>query len=329
MPLFTIKYINYTRKHQFDIPEAKFLQDLSFTQSVKPNAIHQCLIVWSDDFGPGFPKTAESELVFATVKGTSDGDHFILKGGIYDLQIGEKDVTVTVVYATFFELYYENNNDPYTRPYYLSDIKSPPGFFIDAYDINKQSWIENDFVNIYSQNVLELTATSNANKLGIFLSNFPATLQAINVIGSSHFLKWIVLRPWQTDIISTSVIDLKEASDGFVFALYVGKESNRPVPNDTEFEQLLNKNHDILLPNAGPLRFTPGVAVDGGGIVIGPDGKPQPIDPWGPLKEQFLKVKFLIRLAETIPGELGERQRVNLANQLEVMLKTLREMDRK
>ncbi|MBK9504168.1 MAG: hypothetical protein IPO03_02105 [Bacteroidetes bacterium] len=80
------------------------------------------------------------------------------------------------------------------------------------------TWLEDGFVNIYSQGVLETSATNNANKLGLFLTNFPATLQAVNEIGQAKFLKWIVVHPYKTEAVSSSVVQLKEASNGFVFA---------------------------------------------------------------------------------------------------------------
>ena len=85
------------------------------------------------------------------------------------------------------------------------------------------TWLEDGFVNIYSQGVLETSATNNANKLGLFLTNFPATLQAVNEIGQAKFLKWIVVHPYKTEAVSSSVVQLKEASNGFVFAFYTNQ----------------------------------------------------------------------------------------------------------
>jgi len=42
---------------------------------------------------------------------------------------------------------------------------------------------------------------------------------------------------------------------------------------------------------------SPGVKVDGGGIVIGPDGVPHPVDPWGPLVAKLLSTVVILSVA--------------------------------
>lgn len=319
MPTLTQKYVNYTRNHQLDIPEATFFKDLSYTIELEPHISHDILILSWEDFGPGFPHSTRSVLIFAKVEGADDGDYFISNFGIYSIKVGTKDVVITAYYATYFELYYPNNGEPYTGLYNSPDIDTPPGYYIDAFNINKLDWVESDFVNIYSHNILETAATNSANKSGVFLTNFLPTLQAVNAIGDSKFVKWLVVRPFDTVVVSTAVMQLKQSASGFIFALY----------SDNEIDDPIRKPTKPFHREVGPVRITPGVAVDGGGFVIGPGGKPIPIDPWGPLREQIAKLNLLIKASERNPSELSERNRLMLLNQLEVLMKVVREIGRR
>jgi len=319
MPQFTKKYVNYTRKHQFDDPEATFLKDIGYSFEQAPDTTIDILILDHGDFGPPFPMTERSQLVFAKVEGSPGGDYIISNFGVYQIKIGTEDVVVTSYYATFFDLYFGNDNEPSTALYYAPDINILPGFYIDAFNIDNMTWLEGGFVNIYSQGVLETSATNNANKLGLFLTNFPATLQAVNEIGQAKFLKWIVVHPYKTEAVSSSVVQLKEASNGFVFAFYTNEDEIDPA----------NKPKFIFPREVGPVRITPGVAVDGGGFAIGPGGRPHPVGPWGPLNKQVLQLNLLIKAAENTPNEVTERTRVKLLNQLESLMQLVRELGRK
>jgi hypothetical protein len=54
MPQFTKKYVNYTRKHQFDDPKATFLKDIGYSFEQAPDTTIDILILDHGDFGPPF-----------------------------------------------------------------------------------------------------------------------------------------------------------------------------------------------------------------------------------------------------------------------------------
>lgn len=134
----------------------------------------------------------------------------------------------------------------------------------DAFSAIKGDFIDDTFVTVTSDPSL----TNQANVVGIVPTDKAQTLQALASVSSTTepFSQWI---SFNAGTASNNIINVPANSAGIAIAIY--KRSNVNIPQ--------------IDPAAGEAIFGTiigGVAVDGGGAII-INGKPHPIDPWGPL----------------------------------------------
>ena len=65
------------------------------------------------------------------------------------------------------------------------------------------------------------------------------------------------------------------------------------------------------------------VLVDAGGWGIGPDGKPHPIDPWGPLFAKLLTTMGILSLSTNMDRKLQEAARKLAAEHLDTIKESI------
>lgn len=188
--------------------------------------------------GDSFPVTAFPSLkvdgndlpfAFMCVTGGADGSQLYTTPGTQNIPVDGNDVNIIVVYAPV------EGGGPGT-----------PGVYVDAFNVDIGNFSDSDFMEVYTNGILDNAMTKTANDDGVVSSVSAEDLRSYNSVDGVPFLEWIKLD-------SASPVDnkvdysLQVNEVGFVFAFY--KTPKKQSPN---------------LSNARtkPVWLAPGVAVE-------------------------------------------------------------------
>jgi hypothetical protein len=237
---------------------------------------------------------ANLPFAFMSVVGNADDNHLYTAPGNKDITTGTNDIRITIVYA----------------PQGGGDGHGGPGVWVDAFNVDIGDFSDSDFMQVYTNNVLDNAETASANDDGIVSSANPEDMRAYPNVDSVPFLEWSKV---SGPLVTNPDYQLAKSEGGIIFAFF---QSNRRVANVPKGG------------NSGWLYVSPGVLVDGGGLVIGSDGVPHPVDPWGPLVAHLMTAVGIVSLASNMNRE-GKELAVKLAlTQLDAskaMIKTIAE----
>lgn len=288
MSTYTVNYIVYTAGHRHHHAGSQ-------TQLIPPASGVSSLGEHFPVFAPPTLPYNGNNLSFAfmSVVGNADGNHLYTSPGTKDVQTGSANIVVTVVYAPAGGI-----------------GNGGPGVWVDAFNVNTGQFSDSDFMQVLTNGSVDAAKTATANNDGVVSSATAEDMRSYAQVDGVPFLKWEKIANPNTE---TSTIDynLQRNEGGLVFAFY-------QTPDKTP----------VHPPHAGDqevwIYVSAGVKVDGGGIVIGADGKPHPVGPWGPAIDILLKTVVQAegkqRLAAT---QIGVAQKAVMA-QMEVVRKEMR-----
>ena len=136
---------------------------------------------------------------------------------------------------------------------------------LDAFLANTGSFVDDPFVDVTS----DPASTNAVDESGVVGTGVDVSLHAHDLCAGGGFLEWV-----GTGTPTGQDLPLPAGTSGLSVAVYRREELVIPRPGEL----------DVLVW----LLLLGGIASDGGGIAIGPDGKPHPVDPWGPLVAKFV-----------------------------------------
>lgn len=223
--------------------------------------------------GDSYPVTAFASLpymganlpfAFMAVSGAANGSQLYTNPGTRNIAVGSTNIKVLVVYAPAGGI---GGNGV--------------GVFVDAFNVDICDFSDSDFMSVYNGTTLNGALTAAANNDGVVPSDEAQDLRSYNAVDSVPFLQWQKLGGATVNVVDYNLARLET---GFVLAFYqTPAPINIPRPDDTA--------------KAGYIYVSPGVLVDAGGVVIGPDGKPHPVGPWGPLVAKLLSTVTILSAA--------------------------------
>lgn len=189
--------------------------------------------------------TGMAHMIFWSVTDGTQGQTY--PAGTLTQSVGSSPLTITA-------WYYPTGGDGPGRTVIIDD----------AFSAIKGDFIDDTFVTVTSDPSL----TSQANVVGVVPTAKAQTLQASASVNSTPepFSKWI---SYGAGTANNNVINVPAGATGIAIAVYEKSDINIPKIDPDAFGAIYGT-------------IIGGVAVDGGGAII-INGKPHPIDPWGPL----------------------------------------------
>jgi hypothetical protein len=229
-------------------------------------------------YGDSIPVTAFAALpymgnnlpfAFMSVAGAADGSHIYTSPGTQNIPVGNTDIKVLVVYAPAGGI----GGDGY-------------GVWVDAFNVDICDFSDSDFMKVYSNNSLDNAKTLAANNDGIVSSDSIEDLRANSTVDGVPYFEWEKVGGSTFNSLDYT---LQKLECGIVFAFY-----KTPQTGGTSY------HFDGNEAQSGWIYVSPGVMVDAGGFVIGPDGKPHPVDPWGPLTAQLMSTVAILSVSSNM-----------------------------
>lgn len=221
---------------------------------------------------------ARCPFLFWSVRHAADGN-YTRTGGRLEVPVGDTDVTVTAWYRLPSTGGGGGGGDPFVE--------------VDAFSVTLDDFV--DETPIARADPPGAQGTGEDDNLLLTVSG-PVSADVLNRLSgdaSSQFEQWVALVPGRGE--DQRLHEEKDA-DGFAVCSY-----RRPV---VEIEPL-------LIPPEGGLVLGL-VPVDGGGIIVGPDGRPRPVGPWDPsvLKALFASGLRTIEAPPWTPARVSEIQKL-------------------
>ncbi len=194
---------------------------------------------------------------FMSIVGNADDNHIYTTSGTKDVKAGSSNIVITVVYAPV------GGSGPGT-----------PGVWVDAFNVDIGQFSDSDFMQVYSNAILDTAKTAMANNDGVVNSVTAEDMRSLTQVDGVPFLKWEKIANPNAD---TATIDynLKVNESGLVFAFYQTPKKPNVKPPHAQGQEVW-------------VYVSPSVMSDGGGIVIGSDGVLHHVGPWGPVMDQML-----------------------------------------
>jgi hypothetical protein len=138
-------------------------------------------------------------------------------------------------------------------------------------------------------------------------------MRADNIVDGIPFLKWKKIVPVETIINSQDVSLIQNETDEIWFAFYQSPPITIPHRRKDFYQQWLYVSEGVL--------------IDAGGIVVGPDGIPHPVDPWGTLPAKLLSTLAILSIASNMSEDV-KTDAVNLAvKHLNSIAESFKEME--
>jgi hypothetical protein len=255
--------------------------------------------------GDSFPVTAFASLpylgnnlpfAFMSVTGAADGNHLYTTPGTQNIAVGNTNIRVLVVYAPAGG---------------IGDGKGE-GVWVDAFNVDLGDFSDADFMQVYTNGILDEAQTATANNDGVVSSAQAEDLRSLAAVDGVPFLEWQKIGGATVNNID---YDLQAHEGGFLFAFY-----KAPAP---PYIPPIKDNY-----REGWIYLSPGVLVDAGGFGIRPGGGgPVPIDPLGTLPAKLLSTIALLSLATNMDKSL-KNEAVNLAvSHLNAIAKSIKGME--
>ncbi|HMU69515.1 MAG TPA: hypothetical protein PK511_07030 [Chitinophagales bacterium] len=219
---------------------------------------------------------------FMAVKGSADGNQLFTSAGDQSIRVGSNNVTVLVVYA----------------PPGGIGVNGGPGVWVDAFNVDTCAFSDDlHFIQVFTPPTppdnLDAAKTDFANMEGEISTVTAEHMRASTTVdGAIPFLEWKQVTSNDSPVGSRDV-DLAQGQSGQIWFAFYKTPPAPPAPSIPHFNDRL-----------GWIYLSPGVLVGGGGFGIGPDGKPHPIDPDGPLMQQLLSTFAMISVSANMHEKL-------------------------
>jgi len=250
--------------------------------------------------GDSFPVTAFPFLpyngqnlpfAFMSVVGAADGSHLYTTPGTQNIAVGDTNVKVLIVYAP------------------VGGGGPGEGVWVDAFNVNIGDFSDSDFMWVYTNNALDNAKTLTANNDGFVSSVTAEDLRSFNSVDGVPFLEWQKIGDSTVNEVDYY---LQPHEGGLVFAFYQSPHIGFRKPSFNERE--------------GWLYVSPGVKVDGGGVVWGPHG-PEPVGPWGPLVARLMSTVAIVSVATNMNKAVRAEALDLAANHLQSIAKSLKSIE--
>jgi hypothetical protein len=225
-----------------------------------------------------------AKLLFWSVTDGTDGQTY--PAGPLTQPVGTSPLTITAWYY------------PISGP---GTVGESSAILVDAFSAAKGDFIDDTFVNVTSDPSL----TSQANVEGIVPTKVAQTLQAYASVTSTTepFSKWISFGAGTPSGDKTSV---PVGSTGIAIAIY--ERSGVKLHPRPSGEQI-----------GGTI--IGGVAVDGNGVLI-INGRPHPVDPWGPLYQKLVNASLVVAGSRAKAEDIGAKVRQLATQSVQTELKS-------
>jgi hypothetical protein len=245
---------------------------------------------------PSIPWTNNTTLTFAfwSITGGADGPLATTDNPPPSVPVGNSDIMATAWYIQ-------------------GGGNGKPAVFVDAFDVALGDFVDDDFVKVLDANsVPNPGLTTQANNEGFVPT---AALEHIDAYSSIHA---VPLSKWQVVIGNEAVngneLDAAMGTSAIAFAFYQAQHAPAITGPTEESEWIY---------------VSAGVKVGAGGFVIGPDGKPHPVGPWGPLTAKLLSTVALLSISTNMTEnvrvqavELASRHLTSVAEEIKKAVKS-------
>ncbi|GAC1440397.1 MAG: hypothetical protein NVSMB63_06760 [Sediminibacterium sp.] len=255
--------------------------------------------------GDSIPVTAFASLpymgnnlpfAFMSVTGAADGSHLYTTPGTQNIPVGNTNIKILIVYAPAGGI----GGNGY-------------GVWVDAFNVDTGNFSDSDFMQVYTNGSLDNAKTATANNDGTVSSDLAEDMRANNVVDGVPFLEWQKING---PTVNAANYNLQMHENGIAFSFYQTPQT-RVVPPD-----LKNREREF-----GWMYVSPGVMVDGGGIVIGPDGVPHPVDPWGPLMAKLMSTVAILSVSSNMSKEVKVEATKLAVNHLNSLAQSIKLME--
>lgn len=217
---------------------------------------------------------------FMAVSGAADGSHLYTSPGTQNIPVGDNNIKILIVYA------------PAGGP----GGDGGPGVWVDPFNVDICDFSDSDFMQVFTGSTLDAAKTATANNDGVVSSTTAEDLRAFTSVDGVPFLEWKKIGGVSD---TDADYNLAASETGFVFAFYQSPASVPPPHVPTEKGETW-------------VYVSPGVLIDAGGFVIGPDGKPHPVDPLGILQARLLSTVALMSISTNMDADI-RKQAIGLA----------------
>jgi hypothetical protein len=235
-------------------------------------------ITWSSNNNP-----QSASFAFWSVTGAANGA-FISSNQSLDADVGNSDVTVMAWYI------------PQGGP----PGPGGPGIYIDAFDVNAGSFVDDDFVNVSPDAGL----TAAANNDGWVPTASAENINAFASLPEGPFTAWNVF-PVKAEKAINEQLQAAKQTSAVAFAFYQSIVGPPIKPGS-------------VAANATWVSY--GVTVDAGG----PTGH-GPVDPWGPFLRDFAAGLALAQTAKLVQAELRPQLLALASKQITVAAQSITE----
>lgn len=230
-------------------------------------------------YRPQGTETARCPFLFWSVRGAADGSYTRTEGRL-EVPVGDTDVTVTAWYRLPSAGGGGGGGDPFVE--------------VDAFSVALDDFVDETPI-AHADPASALGAGEDDNLL--LTASGPVSADVLNRLSgdaSIRFERWVALAPGRGE---DQRLQEEEKADGFAICSY-----RRPAVENLE---------PVLLPPEGGLVLGL-IPVDGGGVIIGPDGLPRPVGPWDPsaLKALFASGLSTIEAPPWTPARVSEIQKL-------------------
>lgn len=206
MVTVTVNYIVYTSGHRRHHAGSQ-------TNLISP-------IIGSESPGDSFPVTAFPQLAynnqilpfaFMCVTGSANGSQLFTKPGTQNIPIDENDVNVLIVYAP------------------VGGGGTEPQAYVDAFNVDTGNFSDSDFMDVYTNGVLDPAKSSTANNDGTVSSVVAEDLRSYSSVDGVPFMQWF--KSGSNAAINKIDYNLAASETGFVFAFYQSQKKGITVSN--------------------------------------------------------------------------------------------------
>ncbi len=162
------------------------------------------------------------------------------------------------------------------------------GTYVDAFDVNRGIFVDDDFVNVITSPAL----SANVNLDGWISTQSSEQLEAYPHVVSLPFIHWKEMNnPLHLSEVGR-VLTAPAKAHSIAFAFYHASGTGGFGP--------------LNIPEQAWIFVSPGVKLDAGGFVIGPNG-PIPVGPWGALSAKLHSTIAILSLSQNMTDEVRNK----------------------
>ena len=249
------------------------------------------------------PDTNQYPFAFMAVAGNVGTQHLFTSPGNPVIEVGSNNVTVLVVYG----------------PVGGTGTNGDPGVWVDAFNLDTGAFSDDlHFISVLTPPTppdnIDNAKTSWANQDGSISTVTAEHIRASQTIdGSAQFVEWKqIMSP--ASINNSRDVDLGQGDTNKIWFAFYQTPPPLQVPK-------INEEGSVWM------YLSPGVLVGAGGWGIGPDGKPHPIGPNGPLIQKLMTTVGILSLATNMSSREKEQAFKLAANHLDSIKDSILKME--